>query len=136
MTKKFNLIGFNFPDKRYKWQGDGWVMPEKIYKTCPYHHCILVPKLDDKDMLQCPECGTPFLFKDTTSEEQIISKFGPSSNKTKIVQRRKKKKYFSDDGEEVTDPVLLAEMQKGIHVLKYHEEKSGEEGIRHHVVRK
>jgi len=121
---KVNIIGFNI-DRRYKWQADGWVEPEKTYRTCPYHHCILIPKQGEKDMLQCPECGTCFLEKDTGIEEEV--KGTHKKQQTKIVQgRNRKKKYFDEQGNEITDPLLIQDILQGKTVQYYHEEKSGE----------
>jgi DNA-directed RNA polymerase subunit M/transcription elongation factor TFIIS len=125
---KFNIIGFNFPrDRRYPWQKDGWVMPEKIYRTCPIHHGILLPKKGEIGVLICLECGTEYSEKDTGIEERFKAEFGPRSNQTKIVTAKKrKKKYYDKNGNLITDPTLIQDIQRGANVISYKEEKLGE----------
>jgi hypothetical protein len=130
MVTRFNIIGFDPAYRQSKWHPT---------KTCPFHYCILIPKKEQNGvydgMLQCPQCGTPFSERDAAVPEQIHSMFGPSSGRSRIIQGKNRKKiYFSDDGEEINDEVLLQDVARGAHVLKYHEEKSGED--KPHIVRK
>jgi hypothetical protein len=133
--KGFNLIGFNFPDKRYKWQGDGWVMPEPIYRTCPMHPGrILFQKKDDKDTLQCPECGSCFSTQELTGTEETVK--GTHKSKPAIIQgnNKKQKKYYDSFGVLITDPTLINDIKHGKNVIYYNEQKSGED--KPHVVKK
>jgi hypothetical protein len=54
---------------------------------------ILIPKKDERDILWCPECGTPYSEKDTGAEERFNPEEGPT-NQTRIITARKKKKYY------------------------------------------
>ena len=81
------------------------------------------------------ECGGIGYKQDEgLADEQIHSKFGPSSNKTKIVQPKRKKKYYDDNGNEINDPTLIQDIKQGKTVVYYNEQKSGED--KPHVVRK
>ena len=113
---KFNLIGFNFRKS------------DKIeYKQCVIHPgSRLIQSTEDPTLLLCTECGTPYLEKDTATEEQIHSMFGPSSNKSKIVQPRKQKKFFDQSGNEINDPDLIQDILQGKTVISYHEQTFGE----------
>lgn len=104
---KFNIIGFSNSSP-------------KEYKHCVIHAGVrLIQALDDPDKLFCPTCGMSYLPKDTASEDQYVSRFGPQQ--TKIISPKKQKKYYSQDGNEITDPDLIAEIHKGAHVISYHE---------------
>ena len=113
---KFNIIGF-------------WDKPQSRWtptKTCPYHHCVLIPKRDESGVyepgvLQCPECGTPYLEKDAETEEQIKGKH--RKQQSRIVQPKKKKKYYDKQGNEITDPDLIQDIKQGKTVVYYKEEK-------------
>jgi len=96
---KFNIIGF-------------WDKPQSRWrptKTCVIHYgTILVPEKDkngeyEPGVLWCPECGTPYLEKDTATEEQVKSMFGPSSNRSRIIQAKKKRKFYDKQGNLITD---------------------------------
>lgn len=106
---KFNIIGFSST-------------PPTKYRHCVIHPGRrLVQDLQDPDKLFCPECGTPYLPNDTSAEEEYRSKFGPQQ--TRIVTAKKKKKYYAKDGNEITDPDLIAEVERGANVISYHEWK-------------
>jgi DNA-directed RNA polymerase subunit M/transcription elongation factor TFIIS len=92
---------------------------------------ILIPKKDEPGMLVCPECGIPYPEKDTAAEEQMEGKF--KQTKTKIISGKKRnKKYYDKQSNEITDPDLIADIQRGATtVTSYREEKSGKE--RHFV---
>jgi len=90
---------------------------------------------DESDIFRCCECGgIGYKQDDSLIEEQIHSKFGPSSNKTKIVQRKKKKKYYDDNGTEIKDPTLIQDIMQGKTVVYYNEQKSRE--YKPHIDRK
>lgn len=116
---KFNIIGFgnNFSN----------IDPQK-WKHCVVHPGTrLISKLDEPGVLWCPQCGTPYLPKDTISEERFEAGHGPT-NQTKIITgNKKKKRYLDESGNEITDPSLINDMMRGIHVIRYHEIKSGED---------
>ncbi len=83
------MIGF--------WDREPKVRPE--YKTCVVHYgTILIPKKDEPGIWICPECGIPYLEKDTASEEQIHSMFDATSNQSRIIQGKKKRRFFDSRG--------------------------------------
>lgn len=117
---KFNIIGFglNFSNvDTAKW------------KHCIVHPAIrLVSKLDEPGVLWCPQCGTPYVPKDTISEEN----FEPTANaksQTKIFIAKSRKKYFDKQGNEINDEQVLKDIANGMNVISYNEVKSGEERI-------
>jgi hypothetical protein len=122
--KRFNLIGFNFPERKYKWQ-EGYDYPtEPVYKHCLIHPGYrLFPMKEDPTMLQCPKCGSRWPEQDTISEER----FNPEvTNKPQIITTKKKnKKYYDKSGNEITDPTLIVDIQRGATVYEYHEHKEG-----------
>ncbi len=122
-NNKFNLIGFDFTTHRD---------PAK-YKTCVFHHSILIKSKEDPNLLLCRECGLSYQERDTGIEERIDSMFGPGSNKPAIITAKKKKKYYDDLGNEINDETLIQDIQRGMHVIRYEETKSGEE---YHIVHK
>ena len=105
---KFNIIGFS--------------------NTVNYEnkHCVvhpgtrLIQKLDDPDLLWCPTCGTSYSDKEAGTDEKIKSRFGPNQQ-TRIISPRSTKKYYDKQGNEITDPDLIAEIQRGANVISYHE---------------
>jgi len=56
-----------------------------------------------------------------------------TKQQTKIITPKKKKKHYDDLGNEINDEVLLQDIARGAHVIRYNEEKSGKE---RHVVKK
>ena len=125
---KFNIIGFR-PVPSSPWR--------------PTLHCVIHPGTrlvhmqgdEDPNIFRCCECGGIGYKQDEgLADEQIHSKFGPSSNKTKIVQPKRKKKYYDDNGTEINDPTLIQDIKQGKTVVYYNEQKSGED--KPHVVRK
>jgi hypothetical protein len=108
---KFNIIGFN--------------------STVNYEnkHCVihpgtrLVQKLDEPDLLWCPQCGTSYSDKEAGTDEKIKSRFGPN-NQTRIIRPKVKKKYYDSQGTEINDPDLIQEIQRGAHVISYQEFKT------------
>lgn len=120
------MIGFNFPRASS-------IPPEK-YKHCIVHPGIrVISKLDEPGVLYCPQCGTTYPEKDTATEETMKPKH--TKQTTKIISPKKQKKYYDKQGIEITDEALIADIQRGATVYRYHEEKSGEEKKRH-IVRK
>ena len=51
-----------------------------------------------------------------------------------ICTKTKKKKYYDKQGNEITDPDLTTDIQRGDTYYEYREQKSGEE--KRHIVRK
>jgi hypothetical protein len=120
-----NLIGFNFGNRRYKWQDDKEWSGDPVYLHCVWHHVRLIPKKGEPDTYWCPRCGNterPYLQKEVATEEDFEPTASPQS-KTRIISPKRKKKYFDDSGNEITDPDLISLVQRGMHVIKYHEEK-------------
>ena len=111
-NKKVNIIGFNFQ------------RPFTNNKTCVIHPgTVLIPKIDQPDMLWCPFCGQSYLDKESETTENITTPFGPHSNKSAIITSRKKKKYFDKLGNEITDPTLIQDIMQGATVISYEEDK-------------
>lgn len=129
--QKWNIIGFNF-GKRYKWQDDGWDGSTE-YRHCPFHTGTrLIRKRDEPNVLQCPSCGSTYLENEAPNEEGIQVKH--TKQQTKIIQPKKKKKYYDEKGNEINDEQLLKDIANGARVIKYNEEKSGEN--KPHLVRR
>lgn len=104
---KFNIIGFSST-------------PTTQYRHCVIHpHIRLEQDLADPDKLLCPYCGVSYLPNETTPEGTYQSKFGPQQSK--IITAKKKKKYYDKAGREITDPDLIAEIERGAHVISYQE---------------
>jgi hypothetical protein len=57
-----NIIGFFGKDRRYKWQDDGWELPEPEYKYCPIHPAnrLIHFSGENPDILRCPKCGISY----------------------------------------------------------------------------
>lgn len=112
---KFNIIGLGL---NYS------TIPPDKYKHCVIHPGIrLTSKPDEPGVLWCCQCGTPYLPKDTISEERFEADHGPT-NKTRIITGNKRKmRYVDETGNEITDPTLINDMIKGIHVIRYEEYK-------------
>jgi hypothetical protein len=122
----FNIIGFNFPRKYYKWQ-EGFDYPEPVpQKTCVIHPGVLVVQMKgkDQDLLFCRECGTQYKEDDTLSEENFVPESGPTSNTIIISGKNKKKKYYDKQGNLITDPTLIQDIQQGKTVISYREDKA------------
>jgi hypothetical protein len=121
------MIGFNFP-RKYKWQ-HGYDYPEPVpQKTCPIHPGVPVVQMkgEDPELLFCCQCGTPYKEEDTITKENFNPESGPA-NKTFIVTGKKKKKYYDKQGNQITDPDLIADVKRGSTVISYREQKQGEE---------
>lgn len=104
-TKKYNIIGFGTED-----------IIE--YKHCPLDPGVRLIKI--KGELKCPTCGYIYKKEEATNEEGISIKH--NKQQTRIVTPKTRKKYYSKDGNLITDPDLIAEVQKGNTVISYHEE--------------
>lgn len=48
---------------------------------------------------------------------------------TMIITGKSRKKYVDKQGNEINDPDIIAEVQKGYTVISYHEEKQGQNTI-------
>jgi len=117
--ESFNIFGFD----RHK-------IDNTTYRYCSIHsYKRLIESKTDPTLLFCPECGSEFKIEDTVAEEKISSMFGPGSSKPTIIQGKKKKRYFDDSGNEINDQTLINDIQRAVHVIRYHEEKSGEERV-------
>lgn len=108
------------------------VDPSK-WKHCIVHPGIrLVSKPDEPGVLYCTQCGTPYVLKDTISEERFEAGHGPKTQ-TRIFTVKKAKKYYDQKGNEINDEQLLKDIANGAHVISYHEQESGKE---RHVVQR
>ena len=105
---KFNIIGFSNT-------------VNKENKHCVIHPGTrLVQKLDDPDLLWCPQCGTSYSDKEAGTDEKIKSRFGPNQQ-TRIVSPKPIKKYYDQSGNLINDPDLIQEVERGAHVVSYQE---------------
>ena len=122
---KFNIIGFDFPNSIR--------IPADKYKHCVVHPgSRLISKPDEPGMLMCPLCGTSYLPKDTISEERFDPSATPKTQ-TRIFTPKKQKKYYDQSGNEINDETLLKDIARGANVIRYYEDKQGQE---YHVVGK
>lgn len=104
---KFNIIGFSNS-------------PSTAHRHCVHHPGTrLVQSLEDPDTMLCPDCGISYLPKDTAPDEAYQSKFGPQQSK--IISPKKQKKYYDKAGNEINDPDLIQEIQRGANVVHYSE---------------
>jgi hypothetical protein len=116
---KFNLIGFDF-------QNYSNIDPQK-WKHCIVHPGTrLISKLDEPGTLWCPQCGTPYVPKDTISDENFRPSASPKKQ-TKIITTKRRKKYYDKQGNEINDEQLLKDIANGRTVISYTEVKSGED---------
>ncbi len=113
---RFNIIGFSNSS------------PWRPTKTCVIHPGrVLVRRVDLKTGeciggLMCPKCGMSYLENEpTATEEGIIPKHG--KQETRIITAKSRKKYYDKQGNEINDPDLIADIQRGANVISYHEEK-------------
>lgn len=116
---RFNIIGFtNYSEWR------------------PTKHCVIHPGArlipnrnletgEDMPGLMCPTCGTSYSQNEAPTEEGIKGKFS-GKQETRIISARSRKKYYDKQGNEINDPDLIDEIQRGADVISYHEEKQGE----------
>jgi|KBSMisStandDraft_5_1062788.scaffolds.fasta_scaffold690623_1 hypothetical protein len=133
---KVNTIGFNFP-KYSNWRPS---------KRCVIHAGrLLIPFKNENgvfepNVLMCPDCGTRYLEHEATNEEGIQAKFSGQSKTMIVSAKGRAKKYYDSNGNLISDPELIQEVQRGaVRVISYHEEKSGEDVFKvdnKHLVRK
>jgi hypothetical protein len=115
---KFNLIGFgnNFSN----------IDPQK-WKHCIVHPGVrLISKLDEPSVLWCPICGTPYVPKDTISDENFEPTSGPK-NQGRIVTAKIRKKKYDSEGHEINDEQLPKDIARGVKVISDTETKGGKE---------
>ena len=106
-SMRFNIIGFGNSNS-------------KEHKHCIIHPGVrLVQDLQDPDKLFCPTCGYSYLPKDSVPDDVYKSRFGPQQ--TRIITPKPKKKYYDKAGNEINDPDLIAEAQRGANVISYQE---------------
>jgi hypothetical protein len=124
-SSKFNIIGF---DSAYsKW---------KPTRTCPVHHCVLVPKkkentsstVGDKweEGLFCPLCGSCYKESEAGTEEHYTSLHGPHHSKI-ITSKKQNKKYYDKSGNKINpeDKDTLDLIAQGYNITYYHEQSPG-----------
>ena len=107
-TPRFNIIGFSNED-----------IIE--YKHCPLD--LAVRLIKTKRGLTCPTCGYIYTKEEAPNEEGVTIKH--NKQQTKIVTGKRKKRYYDKQGNEINDPDLIADIQRGANVISYHEEKQG-----------
>jgi hypothetical protein len=116
--KRFNIIGFNAEPSYSNWT------PKK---HCAYHPGTrLIQGWDEKGgympgVLQCPQCGKRYTSESAPTEQGLKSKHGQTKPRI-ITAKTKKKKYHDKQGNLINDPDLIAEIQRGATVYRYHEE--------------
>jgi hypothetical protein len=69
----------------------------------------------------CFCCGYSVPIEDAPNEEGISVKHGQQP--IKIVSAKTKRKYYDSRGNEINDPDLIDEVQRGANVISNHEEK-------------
>ena len=104
-TKRFNIVGFGSED-----------LTE--YKHCPLDPGVRLIKI--KGELKCPTCGYIYKKEEAPNEESI--KIKHEQNKTRIISGKINKKYFDKLGNLITDPDLIAKIQRGAKVISYRQE--------------
>jgi hypothetical protein len=114
---RFNIIGFSNSDS------SNW----RPKKSCPIHHCVLVPKRKDDDTgwesgLFCPMCGSHYTEKEAGTDEAIKGKF-KGRTKPMIITGKKKKRFYDKQGNLITDPNIIDLIKTGATVYRYHEQK-------------
>jgi hypothetical protein len=115
-SRKYNIIGCNFNQQ-----------DRTEYKQYVIHvGRRLVPKPDAPGVLWCTNCGWSYLEKEAPSEEQLRTKFAVGHKTRILTAKTRRKKYYDKQGNEITDPDLIANIQRGPNVISYHEEKSRE----------
>ena len=107
-TKRFNIVGFGTEDLT-------------VYKHWPLDPGVRLIKI--KGELKCPTCGYIYKKEEAPNEESI--KIKHEQKKTRIISGKINKKYHDKSGNLITDPDLIAEIQRGANVISYHEEKQG-----------
>ena len=144
MGNRFNIIGFG-----YDW--DNARNPKQYIERRCCKMCLgigLIKKKDEPGIEMCPHCGSEWKDPDYQGEaaelENALSKEAIADEivtgrhrkqQARIISgRNRKKKYYDDSGNEITDPDLIADVKRGMHVIRYNEEKSGED--KPHIVRK
>lgn len=137
--KRFNLIGFGLSKHGWRWQDDGCGPVEEPIRHCVIHIGRRLLRSEDPAVMFCPECGMRYnlnLNEAPPGEDTLKTKI-PVNQKPKIIsgKGRRKKRYTDKFGTEVNDPDLIRDIQAGVTVVSYREQKSGKEK-KVHVVRK
>ena len=88
-----------------------------------YPSATVLVKVDS--ILQCPQCGLVFEPEELETITTPQSKFGNQKGKMLLQKNSKKPKLISEQGDIIPedDTLTIQEMQQGLRVLKYHEEK-------------
>lgn len=110
----FNLCPIGF--------SPGSTLDEK-YKRCLIHRGTLLVEKDS--IWLCPECGLEYTPDELETITGPASKFGNNKGKLLLQKNNKKTKLISENGDEIPqdDTLIIQEMQQGLRVLKYHEDK-------------
>jgi uncharacterized Zn finger protein (UPF0148 family) len=127
---KFNIIGFGFNYSN--------IDPQR-WKHCVVHPGNrLISKPDEPGTLFCPICGTSYLPKYTTTEENFDPTASPNQQ-TKIISAKKKnKKFYDKQGNLINDEQLLKDIANGKVAISYNECKveGDPKKPKRHVIRK
>jgi hypothetical protein len=116
--KKRRFVGRNYSTSKYIIIGFG---TEDIieFKHCPLDPGVRLIKI--KGDLKCPTCGYIYTKEEAPNEEGVSIKH--NKQQTAIISGKGKKKYYDKFGNEINDPDLIAEIQRGANVISYREEK-------------
>ena len=117
---RFNIIGFTDHSTR------------KPTKSCVIDHAVLIPRRnletgEDMPGLMCPRCGMPYTESEAPTEEGIKGKFSGMTETRIICAKNRNKRYYDKHGNEINDPDLIEDIQRGMTVISYHEEKHDED---------
>ena len=116
--KKRRFVGRNYSTSKYNIIGFG---TEDIieFKHCPLDPGVRLIKIEGD--LKCPTCGYIYTKEEAPNEEGVSIKH--NKQQTAIISGKGKKKYYDKFGNEINDPDLIAEIQRGANVISYREEK-------------
>ena len=113
--RRFNIIGFTDYSTR------------KQTKSCIIDHAILIPRRnietgEEMPGLMCPRCGMKYTESEAPTEEGIKGKFSGKTETRIVSAKNRNKRYYDKHGNEINDPDLIAEIQRGANVISYMEE--------------
>jgi hypothetical protein len=120
--RRFNIIGFTDYSTR------------KPTKSCVIDHAVLIPRRnldtgEDMPGLMCPRCGMSYTESEAPTEERIKGKFSGKQETRIISAKNRNKRYYDKYGNEINDPDLIEDIQRGMTVISYQEEKQGRDTI-------
>jgi hypothetical protein len=68
-------------------------------------------------------CGSHYTEKEAGTDEAIKGKFNPKQTGPRIISAKPKNRYYDKQGNLITDPDLIRDIQQGKTVISYKEEK-------------